>query len=299
MCYDESHHPTAQKFIDAISLSRSGFVLQGKYHWMFRGQPDVSPLVPTAWREHALEKFTDGKSPDTYEKLAELEMRVAAKFFMLADARGLALPEDTQALRREIWSPESPQYASRWPEPHWWSLLALARHYGLPTRLLDWTWNPYVAAYFAASGAYEALRNGNMELADNLEVYALSVDTCHANLARSQLGIRALPGSIELVTAPAAGNENLRAQEGVFTLLVPKQSEANPIPSMSVDGFVRGLSVSVSTVLLHRFTLEAKHAWDLMDLLGCEGVSASSVWPGYGGVAREVRESAEEGLGAL
>src|SRR5688572_4503299 len=108
--------------------------------------------------------------------------------------------------------------------PTEWETLFLARHHGLPTRLLDWTSNPLVALYFAASHENDEFARAAPEGRERkLEVDGTIWAMARREDAGDELDVFAeKPLPLEVrgirVVFPVNPSPRLSAQSGVFTL---------------------------------------------------------------------------------
>jgi FRG domain-containing protein len=144
------HCQTPKEFLQELSKLRGPLPRM----WIFRGHSDDAyQLVPSALRNDSqpLTERSNYREVSDNKTQRFLEICELDEFFKTADSIGLALPEDTQVLRSYLF--RARHESDMWPQEHVLSLMALAQHHGVPTRLLDWSRNPLKAALFAASVA--------------------------------------------------------------------------------------------------------------------------------------------------
>jgi len=145
----------------------------------------------------------------------------------------------------------------------------LAQHYGIPTRLLDWSYSPFVALYFA----YEESSSENGSVA----IWCLKKDH---EIWNSNLGF-------ELEENILSENERQKRQLGCFSIL--------NTPAKSIDEFVefcekQGINVDNALTKMVLPCAERKRV--LTELLSMN-ISASTIFGGYEGCARAAKTELE------
>ncbi|PWV91001.1 FRG domain-containing protein [Paenibacillus cellulosilyticus] len=142
----------------------SGYLFRGEHSELFK------KLLPTSLRENSKSinnlygyagiDMNDSHPQHQFESFYQTaELNVLKNFYVNSNFNGLLLP-DVPLFRRYSLDPIMSidilrnEIGDIWLPNTVLEIAALAQHYGLPTRMIDWSRDIYTSMYFASSGAY-------------------------------------------------------------------------------------------------------------------------------------------------
>lgn len=214
---------------------------------LFRGiHNETYKLIPKIGREAYSGKFS-GTEPDILGQLQDLEEQTMQRFIAMSvpylDLRNMSS----------------------------WDQWTIGQHHGVPTRFLDWTQNPLIAAYFSVEGGKTT----------DAAVYTISRDSFSDSSDTDDL----FSASDEIVLhIPSYINPRISAQKGVFTV------HKNPLKPIDITLSEMGLPIT-KMIISHDCFEEIKNMLDWC------GINHSFVYPGLDGVANYVDLKAQQNLG--
>ncbi|MFJ4131882.1 FRG domain-containing protein [Pseudomonas cyclaminis] len=276
----EIHTESLNEFWETISPI--GELIGGMQRPIFRGQGDANwSLTPSVLRQDINSKYKhEGGNYTQVDQIVRFEHSLLLDFLHYSDEMGFAIPNDSAEFRKHM---DFFEFTNRygvdgagWPSKEYFSFIALAQHHGIPTRLLDWTKNPFVAAYFSASQALNQTSHP-----DSLAVWLIDSET-----------LQQTDGKLEYVTLPGSTSNNLAAQKGVFLIHRQKygMSRDSSFSPEELKNTVNTIFEDSESSTAYKITLPAKLAGDLLFRLDKFGVSAATLFPGFDGAAKAALE---------
>jgi hypothetical protein len=208
-------------FTDFSPVGKYSFLFE---RYIFRGERTERfiKLLPTSLREdnRSIDKLygysklgMDNSNPqyrfESFYQMAELN--ILMNFYRAANYKGMNLPDipffrnhslelilSVDILRDKI--------GEKWLPDNFLELAALAQHYGLPTRLIDWSKDIYTSLYFASSGALHSDDDSRY-----MVLYALDYSTIESLKPTTHR----IP--LRLIVPEHYKNPNLNYQRGILS----------------------------------------------------------------------------------
>jgi hypothetical protein len=172
-----------------------------------------------------------------------------------------------------------------------WNWLALGQHHGLPTRMLDWTYSPYVALHFVTAKTECFDRDGSVWMVDYGRVHDHAPETLRGRLRSEGANVF----TTEMLASAAGDLDELGQLGEDFVVFLEAPSFDERIvnqyalfslmsrPDASLDDWLRR-----HPELARRLIVPAELKWEVRDKLDQAGINERVLFPGLDGLTRWV-----------
>lgn len=226
------------------------------------------------------------------------ELRVLMNFIDCADKSGLKT-NINQRLRELIENPRV-LHLRHWPEEDFYDVIALAQHYGAPTRFLDWSYDYNVSIYFAVK---DILNYNDKDYEESNGVlwafnYKLFDTPFHRNNPNEKFKLR--------FYRPAYySNSYLHAQSGLFTFIVNNLiiKDDKSLDDLIIDDFKKNTednpnferthaltdnNIPKGEKIFYKFIIPPELKPKILKELYLNNYSEEFLFPGYQGVTKSI-----------
>lgn len=174
-----------------------------------------------------------------------------------------------------------------------WHWLSVAQHYGLPTRLLDWTYSPFIAAHFATANIEKFDRDGVIWAVSYVRAHQLLPERLRLQLEKEGANVF----TVEMLSESMESLEKLSvlSKRVILIFFEPPSIDDRIVNQFAFFSIMSDCEYTLDDWLgehpecWRKIVIPASKKWEIRDKLDQANVTERVLFPGLDGLSLWLR----------